>query len=122
MAGLRILVVEDSFLVADSYVALLESHGCEVVGPASRVHEALELLQTRPVDGALLDVNLADEFSFPVAMALVQRRIPFILITGYRESILPAQFRSCPRLGKPFADDVLWDAILSEFGKTRWPS
>jgi hypothetical protein len=42
-AGRRVLVVEDDFLVSLTTVEILESLGCEVVGPAARLAVAFEL-------------------------------------------------------------------------------
>jgi DNA-binding response OmpR family regulator len=77
--GLRILVVEDTFLVADSISSALQLRGCLVVGPVPRVQPALELARTEVIEGAILDVNLAGELSFPVADALIERHIPLFL-------------------------------------------
>ena len=63
LTGLRILIVEDVLLVADLIRDQLESFGCTVIGPTARVDSALRLLETTPLDGALLDVNLAGELS-----------------------------------------------------------
>lgn len=102
LIGLRILVVEDTFLVADLIVEQLQDCGCNVVGPAARVAKALALAEQEDLDGALLDVNLAGEYCFPVAAALHRRRVPFVFLTGYGEMALPIEFRAVPRLSKPF--------------------
>jgi DNA-binding response OmpR family regulator len=101
--GLTVLIVEDNYLVAEAVREIFEERGSTVIGPAARVEEALRLAQTEPLDGAVLDINLSGEFSFPVAAALRARGIPFIFITGYGEAMLiPVQFRDVPRLPKPF--------------------
>jgi DNA-binding NtrC family response regulator len=104
LEDLNILVLEDIFLLADMLCDLLEESGCNVVGPASRVEGALKLIaQTPRLDGALLDVNLVGEFSFPVAAVLSERNVPFIFMTGYGDAtMIPPEFRSAPRLTKPF--------------------
>lgn len=43
LSGLRILVVEDNFLLAETLRMLLEDNACEVIGPAPRVAAALPL-------------------------------------------------------------------------------
>ena len=107
LRGLRLLVVEDTFLVADLIVEQLLECGCEVVGPVGRVAKAVSLAEQERLDGALLDINLAGEFSFPVAAALASRGVPFIFLTGYGEQAMPAEFRAAPRLAKPFDMDEL---------------
>ena len=77
-----ILIAEDEPIIAlDLALAVQEADG-EVVGPAATVKEALALLETRNVLGAILDVNLADRDISPVAVYLLNRGIPIILQTG----------------------------------------
>ncbi len=102
LAGKRILVVEDESLIAMLLEMALQDEGCIVVGPASRVAEALELaVDGQHLDGALLDVNLAGEAVFPVAEALASRAVPFLLLSGYGDQAVP-EGRNWPIRGKPF--------------------
>src|SRR6516162_9942866 len=73
LSGVRILVVEDTLLIADLIADHLQDAGCDVIGPASRVARALALAASEPLDGALLDINLHGELCFPVADVLVDR-------------------------------------------------
>lgn len=116
LTGLRVLVVEDTFLVAEILAELLDSCGCGVVGPAPRVAGALRLVREAELDGALLDVNLAGELCFPVAAELRDRGIPFVFLTGYDDSgIIPPEFRSVPRLSKPVDRRTLTEAVAGHF-------
>src|SRR5215472_11843709 len=103
LAGLKVLVVEDSYLIAEHVSDLLVQYGAEVVGPVGRLGQGLKLVEDgAPVDGALLDVNLDGEFCFPIAAALAQRAVPFAFLTGYDDDdIIPRDFAGAPRLGKP---------------------
>lgn len=83
LAGRRVLVVEDEFLIAAVLCDMLEDNAAVVVGPATTVAEAIRLLQEHPVDAALLDMNLNGQWSDPVAEELQRRRIPFVFTTGY---------------------------------------
>jgi hypothetical protein len=47
LRGLRILVVEDSFLVADTIRDVLSESGCEVVGPAASLERGWRLSSRR---------------------------------------------------------------------------
>ena len=110
LAGLRILVVEDEYMVADHIGMLLEDLGCEVAGIASTVEEALELVRSEQLDGVLLDGNLNGDSSGPVAIELYAQSIPFVVATGYGQLELNAEaLNGAPRLTKPFA--------VSEFEK-----
>ena len=53
---LRVLVVDDEFLIADYIALLLEEAGHVVLGPAGSAAEALDLLR----DGAAADVGVLD--------------------------------------------------------------
>ena len=107
-ANPRILIVEDSYLVLIGLEAMCDKLGWEIVGPASRLGEALALAQSATFDAALLDVNLDGQMSWAVADVLRARRIPFAFTTGYDQSnILPAHLVGAPVLAKPYRiDDV----------------
>ena len=109
LKGLRILVVEDNFLVAENLRELLTERGCDVIGPAPRVEVALSLLAANGrVDGAMLDINLGREDCFPVAAALLEREVPFLFLTGYDERMaIPTKFKHAPRLSKPVDENDL---------------
>jgi DNA-binding response OmpR family regulator len=119
LSGLRILVVEDTTLIADSICDELQSHGCEIVGSIGRLEQALSAARDEKLDGALLDVNLAGEQSFPVADILQKRNVPFVFITGYdTQSTIPPRFHAVERLTKPFDLDDLVVVVARRFGRT----
>jgi CheY-like chemotaxis protein len=104
-----VLVVEDEALVSMLLEAMLEDLGCAVVGPASRVAEALTLIDGRlaEIDVALLDVNVAGDQVFPVAERLKAAGKPFAFSTGYGEAGLNDGWRGAASLQKPYTfDDV----------------
>lgn len=119
LAGLRILVVEDEPLVAMLIEDLLLELGCKVVGPAGTVAQALALADTR-LDGALLDVNLGVEQSYPVADKLAADGVPFAFVTGYGRHGLTGQHTERPTIPKPFKPATfgqeIADALLSDGG------
>lgn len=82
LKGLRVLVVEDEALVALQLEDMLADLGCAIIGPASRVCQALDLLGGQRVDAAVLDLNVAGELVYPVADALASRGLPYIFATG----------------------------------------
>jgi CheY-like chemotaxis protein len=112
LKGLRVLVVEDEALVALQLEDMLSDLGCAVIGPAARVHQALDLLNGQRVDAAVLDLNVAGELVYPVADALTRRGVPFIFATGYGASGLTEPYRSRPVLQKPFLLSQLRKAML----------
>jgi light-regulated signal transduction histidine kinase (bacteriophytochrome)/CheY-like chemotaxis protein len=117
-AARRILVVEDSALLAMSVEAVVEDLGWTPVGPAARVPRAMQLLETEKIDGAVLDVDLAGTKSFPVAEALEAAGVPFLFTTGYDGAeMLPDKFKGAPVLSKPYAEAALRRMLLQAFGE-----
>jgi CheY-like chemotaxis protein len=106
--GLSVLVVEDESLVLFNLEDILTELGCIIVGPAMRLPQAQELVQTASdVDVAILDVNLAGESVFPVAHALKAKGVKIAFATGYGREGLPDEWRDHPVLVKPYtAEDV----------------
>jgi len=102
LQGLRVLVVEDEYLVASLIEDMLKSAGCIVAGPIPRLAEALDVARREACDVALLDINLAGERIYPVAEVLAQRDVPFIFLTGYGTGALPDEYAERPHLHKPF--------------------
>ena len=115
LSGLKVLVVEDSFLIAEHLCGILRQKGCEVLGPAPRVAAGLALVERGPApDCAVLDINLHGELCFPIAEALASRAIPFVFLTGYDDpTIIPPDLAGAQVLGKPMVDALLVDAIAS---------
>jgi CheY-like chemotaxis protein len=111
MAGKRILVVEDEFLIALDIAGALEQGGLEVIGPLGSVRDALQALEREIVDGALLDANLGGEPVGKVADALLTRRVPFAFVSGYGREQLPPQHRGVPLIGKPFTGQDLLGVV-----------
>ena len=104
----RILVVEDAALVLMDIKHVIGELGWEVVGPATRLADALKLAQEATFDAALIDINLDGEMSWDAVAILKDRNIPFVFTTGYDGStVLPERFARQKILNKPFgADDI----------------
>ena len=97
----RVLVVEDDALLGLDIVQQLIDAGFEVVGPAISVAKALSLLGETACDVAVLDVNLGSETAEPVALELLARRTPFVVLSGYSGEQYPPGFQGAPTLLKP---------------------
>jgi CheY-like chemotaxis protein len=112
LTGKRVLVVEDEAMAAMLLEDMLGSLGCEVVGVAARLDVAQQQAQTVAIDVATLDVNLAGQMSYPVAVILRSRNIPFVFATGYRSIALPTELRDAVVLAKPYSEGQLSNALL----------
>jgi CheY-like chemotaxis protein len=121
LADLRILIVEDMFLVAMEIERMMTELKCRIVGggPVPRLQKALAIVRAHgpggEIDGVLLDVNLNGEESYPIAEELIALGIPFILMTGYGSPSIPEQHRRRPRLTKPFGYQDLIDMMVMVF-------
>jgi len=107
LAAVRILVVEDEALVALEVQDLLNKVGSTVIGPFSDLGQAREIANIEVIDLAVLDTNLNGEAVYPLAQDLLSRGIPFVFVTGYNPSDMPADFRMLPRIAKPFDPLIL---------------
>jgi len=115
-AGKHILIVEDEYFLADETRRKLEQLGATVIGPAANVQDALVLLATSEIDGAILDVQLGDEFVFPVAEKMDEANIPFVFATGYDVSVIPARFSGFTLCEKPTELGKIASALFSADG------
>jgi DNA-binding response OmpR family regulator len=97
----HILVLEDEWIIADQIETALEEAGYAVVGPVGQVDAAMALLKSRPLDAAVLDINLHGDRSFRVARQLARDAIPFVFLSGYARTELPAALRERPLMQKP---------------------
>ncbi|WP_407528053.1 response regulator [Methylobacterium oryzisoli] len=102
LQGLCLLIVEDDWHIASDLAETLEGAGARVIGPVGSVKGALALIAAQArLDGAVLDINLADELVYPVADALAARRVPFVFATGYDAGVVPAAYATVTRHEKP---------------------
>jgi CheY-like chemotaxis protein len=115
LARRRVLVVEDEALVSMLLEDMLEDLGCQVLGPLTRVDEALAFIAEngQQIDVAILDVNLAGERSLKVATVLRASGTPFVLSTGYDDVSTEEDWRGGQVLRKPFMASQL-EAVLRE--------
>jgi CheY-like chemotaxis protein len=119
LSGLRLLVVEDDMLIAMMIEDILVECGCTVVGPASRLADALRLAQHEAIDGAMLDLNLGGERADGVAAALQARGIPFVVITGYGPEAAGRDLPAVPILPKPFDPETLQQVVAKALGRAE---
>lgn len=111
--GLRLFLVEDEAMISLMLEDMLSDLGCTVVAVAGTLDQALgridEIAET--TDGAILDINLGGQKSYPVAEALSQRHVPFVFSTGYDRGSLDARYRQVLTLAKPFQTVDLVEAL-----------
>jgi DNA-binding response OmpR family regulator len=111
LAGQKILVVEDQYFIADEMACFLASAGSQVIGPAPDIASGLALLSQNAVDGAVLDIDLAGEEVFPLAVALRAKNVPWIYVTGYSSKPVPSDLKGRAYIEKPISRDAFLCAL-----------
>ena len=107
-----ILIVEDEPLIAMMLEDFLDSLGHKVVGTCDTVEDALLHVERGGFDVAIIDVQLRDgKTIWPVADALSEQDIPFIVATGGHVEPPPAAHADAPVLSKPYTIDSIEPAI-----------
>ena len=109
--GRRILVIEDSPIVADDTGEIIRSLGGEVVGPAPNMAAALQLAEGEQFDAAVVDINIRGGKAFSVLSILDRRKIPFLLTSGYANWSMPDEWQERPRLPKPYSESALREQL-----------
>ena len=112
LAGRRVLVVEDSPVVAEAAGDMLRDMGCVVVGPATTMAPALEMAGEEALDAAIVDLNIRGGKAFPVLRILRDRSVPFLLTSGYADWSMPEEWQGQPRLAKPYTPNQLRESLL----------
>lgn len=103
--GLRVIAVDDDFLVLINTVAMLEELG-HTAFSASSGKQAIEMLRRDPdVDLVITDQAMPDMTGTQLvdAMRIEWPDIPIILATGYAE-LNSSSAKDLPKLSKPFTE------------------
>lgn len=119
---LKVLAVDDDVLILMNTSALLEDLGHSVL-QASSGTEALALLKKYPdIDLLITDQAMPNMTGTQLIHHVSELRpdLPIILATGYGE--VPEGFeKSVIKLGKPFAQSLLMQAVAEAVGKVTAP-
>lgn len=106
----RILVVEDSVLVAMAVEAALTDRGYEVI-VAGSLAAARQRLRQGTIAAALLDVNLPDGTTLELACEFVALAIPVAICSGIDSGSVPAGYPPTARFEKPVEAERLADWV-----------
>ncbi|MBX3358715.1 MAG: hypothetical protein KF745_09825 [Phycisphaeraceae bacterium] len=118
IAGLRVLLVEDSYLAARSLLDMAAQAGVEVIGPAPTIESALKAVEEQKPEAAILDINLAGRSVEPVARRLDELGVPFFFVSGYNSPrFLDPHYQNHRRLNKPVEFRALARAMREEFAQ-----
>lgn len=112
LAGRRVLILEDEYLIAMQVKRWLESVGVQVIGPVPDADQALDLIEDGAPDAAILDINLGDgDTAYPVADKLASIGVPYLFATGDVKVSDTSAYCHRPSLEKPFLQVELERAL-----------
>ena len=109
---LKVLIVDDEYLIAADLREAVEKLGHEILGPVPSVEQALTIIGSERPDVVLLDETLVDGSAVPVAQELSRRNIPFAIVSGHARS--PSGdplLRNAIRVPKPTTQDNIREAL-----------
>ena len=120
--GLRILLLEDEFLIAMDVEQLCRDHGASEV---TIVRSLAEIDQKSPAlrfDAAIVDLMLGGESTLDFAKSLYGRKVPFVFASGYSDDVeIEADFPGVILVGKPYAGADLVEAVAASCGRPLPP-
>lgn len=118
LAGLRILVLEDEFLIAMDVEQLCRDHGAHDVTIVQSLEGASGKMDLDQINAAVIDVMLAGVPTLDFARTLKDRGLPFVFASGYTDfNDIAASFPGIALVGKPYAGDDLVHALASACGR-----
>lgn len=116
LEGLRILVLEDEFLIAMDVEQLCRDHGALDVTVARSLEEVGE---GRDLDAAIIDVLLEGVSTLDFAAALKEAGTPFVFASGYTDNgEVAKRFPDVTMVGKPFSGNDLVQAVAAACGRS----
>jgi len=79
----RILIVDDEPVIVMDLEYMLVEAGFIIANATGNLERALSLVESGICDAAVLDANLDGLSAAPIAVALVARGLPFLVLSGY---------------------------------------
>ncbi|MBP7507265.1 MAG: LytTR family transcriptional regulator DNA-binding domain-containing protein [Prolixibacteraceae bacterium] len=106
---IRILIVEDEFMISEDIAMRLLDFGYSVAGVAPSATKALSILENENVDLALLDINIKGDMDGIELSKIINSKykIPFIFLTSLANKTVFERAKECQPSAyiiKPFND------------------
>jgi CheY-like chemotaxis protein len=111
LEDIRVLLVEDEFLVALEAEEMLRDFGVRSVEVVNTFEKASLVAEENRFDVAVLDINLNGKLSLPIAQSLTARGIPVVFTTGYEKSRDEPEIGVVARIMKPYSATTLLAAV-----------
>jgi DNA-binding NtrC family response regulator len=119
LEGVRVLILEDEFFLADDLARALAHAGAEPVGPVATVDEAERLVKDDRVDAAIVDLNLRGQMASAFVERLASSKLPCLIVSGYGEDALPEPDSTVRTLEKPVDPETVLKSLAMELARVR---
>jgi DNA-binding response OmpR family regulator len=83
LRGVRVLVVEDQWHIANALKWALEAEGMQVSGPVCTIADARRLAIEHNPELAVVDINLKGEMAYSLIDDLHNRGVRVVVVSGY---------------------------------------
>ena len=121
-ARVRILIIENDFLIGEMIHDMVLELGYEVTRVAHKFPSALREISKDNFESALLNIGIDDQkHGSEIADILIEKGIPFGFVTGY-EHPLEERHKHIPLLQKPFSRVQLRDFLVDIIGPSGSPN
>lgn len=84
------------------------------MGPVGTVADAEELVRNRPVDAAIVDLNLRGRMAAEFVKRISATKVPCLIVSGYGGDGLPESVSGIPRLEKPVSPVSVVQALAKQ--------
>lgn len=116
--GLRILLLEDEFLIAMDVEELCRDNGASEVTIMRSLAEVDQQSSAIQFDVAIIDLMLAGESTLEFARDLYDRKVPFVFASGYSETVeIDTQFPGVAMVDKPYSGADLIESVAASYGR-----
>lgn len=118
--GLRILVLEDEFLIATDVEQLCRDHGAADVAIVRDLAEIDRRYELSRFDAAIVDLMLGGASTLDFAARLRNAGVPFVFASGYSDSKeIEGSFPEIRLVAKPYSGDDLIEAVALACGRAK---
>lgn len=119
--GLRILILEDEFLIAMEVEQACRDNGAADVRICRSIEEVgVATVEAIDFDATVIDVRLGEESSLDFARMLFDGGHPFVFATGYSDPTeMSEYFPGVPVVTKPYLGSDLVEALAETVHRKR---
>lgn len=100
LTGRRILIIESDYLIALAIANDVRRAGGDIRGPAANLGTTRTFLAD-PLDGAILDLGLGNQFVYSIADDLLAAGVPIVFSSDGGQYQVPRRFLQLPLHTKP---------------------